>query len=156
MKVRQRDANVPEVDMTPMIDIVFQLIAFFMVITNFENTRADERVKLPTDRIAKPADAPREKELVLNVGYERTRDGQFDRDAPILFYGDGTQYALGEITPVLQKEARYFKDEGTKLEEVAVVIRADARLPSGQVQQLISRSQTEGFTLFKVKAQQPE
>ena len=55
MKINKVEPAVPEVDMTPMIDIVFQLIAFFMVITNFEQTQADERVKLPEDQLARPA-----------------------------------------------------------------------------------------------------
>ena len=44
----------PEIDMTPMIDCVFQLITFFMLVINFESTQADERVKLPESEIAKP------------------------------------------------------------------------------------------------------
>ena len=41
MRINKSDAALAEVDMTPMIDIVFQLIAFFMVISNFEQTQAD-------------------------------------------------------------------------------------------------------------------
>ena len=144
--------------MTPMIDIVFQLIAFFMVITNFENTRADERVKLPLDAIARPTEAPRDKDLVLNVGYVRNADGTISQETPepLLFHGDGTSYPISEIDPVLAKEARYFQDEGTKLEDVTVVIRADAEVPSGEIQNLISKNQEAGFSSFAVKAQQLE
>ena len=53
-KKEREPAKEFEVDMTPMIDVVFQLLAFFMVITNFEQTQADERVKLPRDQLAKP------------------------------------------------------------------------------------------------------
>jgi biopolymer transport protein ExbD len=52
-----------------MIDIVFQLIAFFMVISNFEQTQADERVRLPTDLLAQPPSVKPAHELVLNVGF---------------------------------------------------------------------------------------
>ena len=158
MRIKQREANVAEVNMTPMIDIVFQLIAFFMVITNFENTRADERVKLPLDRIARPTEAARDKELVLNVGYVRDQTGAISQESPepLLFHGDGTNYPLSEIAPVLAKEKRYFEDEGTDLAEVAVVIRADAEVPTGRVQELIAQSQQQGFSLFQVKAEQPD
>ena len=44
MKIKSKKPAVADVDMTPMIDIVFQLIAFFMVITNFEQIQADELV----------------------------------------------------------------------------------------------------------------
>ncbi len=159
MRVKSREANVAEVDMTPMIDIVFQLIAFFMVITNFENTRADERVKLPIDAIARPTEAPREKDLVLNIGYVRDASGQVSQDSPnaLLFnQADGQAYPISEIDPVLQKEAQAFKDEGTKLEDVTVVIRSDAEVPSGQIQELIEKNQAAGFSLFAVKAQQAD
>jgi len=158
MRVKAREANVAEVDMTPMIDIVFQLIAFFMVITNFENTRADERVKLPLDAIARPTEAPRDKDLVLNVGYLRDNAGNVVQESPdaLLFHGDGQNYPIPEVDPVLAKEARYFTDEGTDLKDVTVVIRADAEVPSGQIQELIAKNQAAGFSLFAVKAQQLE
>ena len=50
MKTRkQSTCRFTEPDMTPMIDIVFQLLTFFMIAINFENTKADERVKLPKE-----------------------------------------------------------------------------------------------------------
>ena len=158
MRIKDKEANVAEVDMTPMIDIVFQLIAFFMVITNFENTRADERVKLPLDAIARPTEAPRDKDLVLNVGYVRDNTGAVVQESPdpLLFHGDGTNYPLPEIDPVLAKERRYFEDEGTDPNDVTLVIRADAEVPSGDIQTLIAKSQAAGFTKFAVKAQQLE
>ena len=54
MKMRKIEMGFTEPDMTPMIDIVFQLLTFFMIAINFENTKADERVKLPKDSLAKP------------------------------------------------------------------------------------------------------
>jgi len=54
MKIKAANVAVPEIDMTPMIDIVFQLITFFMVINNFDQNEADERVSLPRDQLAKP------------------------------------------------------------------------------------------------------
>ena len=75
MKFQKTEPAVAEVDMTPMIDIVFQLIAFFMVISNFEQTQADERVKLPADQLARPAKTKRDNELVLNIGFDRNPDG---------------------------------------------------------------------------------
>ncbi|MFH5803215.1 ExbD/TolR family protein [Alienimonas sp. DA493] len=160
MRVKEREPNVAEVDMTPMIDIVFQLIAFFMVITNFENTRADERVKLPIDAIARPIEAPRDKDLLLNVGFNRNADGSVigDPDEALVFdqADEGKGVPIPQADAILAREARGFQDEGTKLEDVTVVIRADAEVPSGQIQNLISKAQAQQFTLFAVKAQQEE
>ena len=153
MKFKKAANNNPEIDMTSMIDMTFQLIAFFMIITNFENTRADERVKLPRDELAKPLEAPREDELVLNIGYERDKDGQIVSE-PLLFYGDGQSYAVSEIEPILQRESKYFSDLGKKPGEATVIIRADSEVPTGMVQEVIKDCQAAKFEKFALKATQ--
>ena len=90
MKTRKVDTSFSEPDMTPMIDIVFQLLTFFMVAVSFENTQADERVKLPKDMLAKPPEVRPDNELVLNVGYEKA--GAQGR--PVVFYLGGQQSHL--------------------------------------------------------------
>ncbi|QDT39149.1 ExbD/TolR family protein [Stratiformator vulcanicus] len=153
MRIKKKEAAIADVDMTPMIDIVFQLIAFFMVITNFENTRADERVKLPKDELAKPPEIAREDDLLLNIGYIRNQQGEKQSDA-LLFYGDGETYPVLEIGPVLEREVKYFKDLGTEADDVTIVIRSDAEIPTGLVQETIKFSQEAGFSKFALKATQ--
>jgi biopolymer transport protein ExbD len=85
MKIKSKKPAVADVDMTPMIDIVFQLIAFFMVITNFEQIQADERVKLPSDSLAKPPEVKAADELVLNIGFERNFKEKLPTPKPIFF-----------------------------------------------------------------------
>ena len=41
-----------EGDMTPMIDMTFQLIAFFMVLINFAEDNNNQTIKLPASEIA--------------------------------------------------------------------------------------------------------
>ncbi|QDT65849.1 ExbD/TolR family protein [Calycomorphotria hydatis] len=153
MRIKKSDPAIAEVDMTPMIDIVFQLIAFFMVITNFENTRADERVKLPKDSLAKPPEIARENDLLLNIGFVRNAAGEKESDA-LLFYGDGETYPVLEIGDILNREQRYFGDLGKDSEDITVVVRADAEVPTGMVQEVIKLSQEAGFEKFALKATQ--
>ena len=155
MRFKKNDPAIPEVDMTPMIDVTFQLITFFMVISNFENTRADERVKLPKDVLARPSEQTREDEIVLNMGYVRDATGA-QLGGPFVFYGDGENYQVEEVGPILKREYRYFKDVGKKPEDATVVIRADAEVPTGLVQEAIQLSQQAGFTKFALKATQDE
>ena len=75
MKIKAANVAVPEIDMSPMIDIVFQLITFFMVINNFDQNEADERVSLPRDQLAKPPAVQRKDAFVMNFGFERNKDG---------------------------------------------------------------------------------
>ncbi len=66
MKIKSAFVSIPEIDMTPMIDIVFQLITFFMVINNFDQNEADERITLPRDQLARPPVAVRKNSFMLN------------------------------------------------------------------------------------------
>ena len=59
MRLTKRAATrIQEGDMTPMIDMVFQLIAFFMVLINFTEADQNQRIHLPSSELAKPPDAP--------------------------------------------------------------------------------------------------
>lgn len=162
MKIKTPKAEVPEVDMTPMIDIVFQLIAFFMVITNFEQTQADERVKLPKNELAKPPEVKRENLLTLNIGYDRTPTGEkkglkdaSGRYVPVVLF-NGEQIPMPEMLPKLQTESQFYGTIGTPLDEVTVQIRADAEVPIGVVQELIQMCQESGveFQRFALAATQ--
>ena len=44
--------------MTPMIDMTFNLIAFFMLLINFSQSEQNDRVILPVSELAKPAEVP--------------------------------------------------------------------------------------------------
>jgi biopolymer transport protein ExbD len=155
MRFKKTDPTVPDVDMTPMIDVTFQLITFFMVITNFENTRADERVKLPKDELARPSETPRDNEVVLNMGFVRNAQGE-NVGGPFVFYGDGENYPVLEAGTILKRESRYFKDVGKKPEEATIVIRSDGEVPTGLVQETIKMAQEAGFSKFALKATQEE
>jgi biopolymer transport protein ExbD len=142
-----------EVDMTPMIDIVFQLIAFFAVITNFEETQADERVKLPRDSLAKPPKVKVEHQLVLNVGFFRDMEGEKTDAQPWLFnFVDGEPVLPLSAGRQLSKEASLFKLKEIDVKDVTVKIRADAQTQTGIVQELIKLCQDSGFEKFAMSA----
>ncbi|MFM9064282.1 MAG: ExbD/TolR family protein, partial [Pirellula sp.] len=63
------DAKAAEGDMTSMIDMVFQLIIFFMVLINFSQDDQNQAIKLPSSELAKPADAPLENPIVLTLAF---------------------------------------------------------------------------------------
>lgn len=71
-------------NMTPMIDIVFQLIIFLMLATDFANTQM-ERVYLPKADAAAADDHPDEKRLMVNIAHE-VPDG---KDCTQLKYTNG-------------------------------------------------------------------
>ena len=59
MKIcKKASSDIQEGDYTPMIDMVFQLIAFFMVLINFAEDNNNQTIKLPASELARPAEAP--------------------------------------------------------------------------------------------------
>jgi biopolymer transport protein ExbD len=142
-----------EVDMTPMIDIVFQLIAFFMVITNFEQTQADERVKLPRDALAKPPKQKLEHEITLNIGFERDLKGNLKNVNAYLFnFGQIDKLPPLGCQKQLATEVRLYKAKNIKVGDVTIKIRSDAEVQTGVVQELIQLCQDAGFEKFAMSA----
>jgi biopolymer transport protein ExbD len=153
MKTRKIELGFTGPDMIPMIDIVFQLMMFFMIAITFENTKAEDRVKLHRDMLAKPPEVKPEHELVLNFGYQRDKNGNKINSVPTVFYNE-RDFEVGELTRVLDEEKRVL--EGTHgrdvIEKVTVLIRADSDVANGLVQQLIKKCRDNGFTKFSLRA----
>lgn len=136
-------------NMTPMIDIVFQLIAFFMLVINFTKVDQSELIHLPVSELAKPPDAPLESPITL----------QLTRQGTVIFGGEETppgENALLWLRPQLLREREIIRQ--TPRREVAdatIIIRADRRAKAGAVQELILLCQDLGFRVFKLRAKQP-
>src|SRR4026208_2551802 len=57
-----------EPNLTPMLDMVFQLVTFFMLVINFKSASLDLNMKLPIVGSARPVDTKGQEDLlVLNI-----------------------------------------------------------------------------------------
>src|SRR5208337_696715 len=56
-----------EPNLTPLLDMVLQLVMFFMMVCNFAMEQVNEEVKLPTAQSARPADKSEVEVLYLNL-----------------------------------------------------------------------------------------
>ncbi len=65
MKIRGRQDDEPTLNLTPMIDVVFQLIIFFMVATTFLDPEKEIGIDLP--EAVSGADADEAQELIINL-----------------------------------------------------------------------------------------
>ncbi len=139
-KLKSGNNEPAEIDLTPMIDMTFQLIAFFMVLLNFTKAEVDDRVKLPTSEMAKPPEQPPEHPLTLQV----IADGR------VLFLGDPVQ--IENISGYLDREKARLAAEGANPSDTLVIIRAHAKCPTGRVQDLIKACQQARFEKFALRA----
>ena len=61
-----RDVNA-EPNLTPILDMVFQLITFFMLVINFKSASMDLSLHLPVVGSARPVETKGQDFVVLNV-----------------------------------------------------------------------------------------
>ena len=64
---RGGEPSTTDIDMTPMIDMTFQLITFFMFVMNFSEAEQDDRVQLPMSQLAKPSEGTIETPITLQL-----------------------------------------------------------------------------------------
>lgn len=143
MRVKSEKRELVEADLTPMIDMVFQLIAFFMVLINFTQTEANDHVKLPSSELVKPPDQPIDFPIILHVG----ADGK-------VFIG-GDTYTAETLAPRLRSELAVLRSQDDMSEDDAsVIIRAHRDVAAGEVQEIIRVAQEQGLENFALRVKE--
>ena len=162
---RANKAAAVRLEMMPMIDVTFQLIAFFLFVLNFSRDTIDERIRLPIADQARPVESLAEEPLFLNI----------DRDGYLLAMGERwhLEQDMAQIEAYLKREAAF-----TRLEMAAaarqdpnsdaardlkagrlsavVILRADRATPYGPIRRLIELCQQVGYYRFALRAKERE
>ena len=144
MRLKKKQfGEMAEGDMTPMIDMTFQLIAFFMVLINFTEAEQDQRVELPSSVLAKPPANPLKKPLTIQI----TKDG--------IAIVNGEDYAVGPpLSGVLKRERRFAGSSGAGADSTTVIIRAHKQADTGKIQEIIILCQDNQFEKFRLRAEE--
>jgi biopolymer transport protein ExbD len=144
-----------EPNLTPLLDVVFQLITFFMLVINFSSDNFDTSIKLPVAGSARPIDdaarAAAEDRLHLNI----------DSKGQLLW--NGKPISGGQAVERIKFEADLARlnlrtlSGGKKLDPAAglptrVVIRADRNAEFDSIYSLITACQANGYRKFDLKA----
>ena len=125
MPKRTTEASTTDIDMTPMIDMTFQLITFFMFVMNFSEAEQDDRIQLPLSQLAKPVDGPVEKPITL----------QLANNGSVIYAGE--MIGLRDVGGYLEQEKSVMIDAGKEPNTATVIVRADGRAKTGEVQEII-------------------
>lgn len=144
MKIKPANTAVSEADMTPMIDMTFQLIAFLMVLVNF--TAEDVReVALPESELARPPEhSTTENKIVIQLN----KEGQ-------ILYGSET-ISPESLKTVLSNEKYLLTTQDLSPSAATIIIRADKQCATGKVQEVIKISQEQKFDKFILRAKEKE
>lgn len=141
MAKKRKSAAGTDIDMTPMIDVTFQLITFFMFTLNFTEAEQDQRIQLPTSQVAKPIENSEIEPLTL----------QLMEDGRVIYAGEPV--ALAVLGDYLENEKQVMLAAGKEPTAATVVVRADGRAQTGNVQQIIKSCQEKGFDKFVLRAE---
>ncbi len=138
MNLRPNRPEPPDINLTPLIDVVFLLLIFFMVSTTFKED-ARIQVQLPE---AQGEDVPAEEPRVLEI----------------IIDGTGTFYVNERM--VVDRELATLKKAiaGAAGEdrEIPVVIKADAKTPHQAVMTAMDAASQLGLLRFAFAATRPD
>lgn len=134
MRHRRHSASIDdtELDMTPMLDVVFILLIFFIVTTSF--------VKEAGVTINQPSAETTTTSEKSNIHIAVTEDGSL--------WIDKRQVELGAVKATIKK----FKSENP---DMAVIIQADESSRTGLVVKVMDQVRLAGVYSVSIAAQQP-
>ncbi|MGD0900419.1 MAG: biopolymer transporter ExbD [Thermoguttaceae bacterium] len=153
-------------NLTPILDMVFQLITFFVLIFNAKQAETAEGVDLPVIGSARPIKFdPNTKVIVFNLKFEDPKRGEA---MPPKSSRKPEFWVMGAVIPADKLDryvaaeaassmlAQHITDEeihnGQELKDI-IVVRADVDIPFKMVNDLITACQVSGFRQFAFKAQ---
>lgn len=133
MKVKSHDSKIhSNVDMTPMIDIVFQLILFFLVSTTF--------VMLPGIKLNLPESSTAEGTSTEGITITADKDGLlYFNDKEVTMYGLGDELKNYDVGNVLAKD------------KFPVTLEADAEVTNGTIVRIFDVIRESGFCVINLR-----
>lgn len=131
MRLKRRKSLLTPVDLTPMIDVVFQLILFFLVSTTFAVLPAIS-VKLPDSETAVS-------EEVSSITVTVTAGEKI--------YFNDREVSLKTLDKALSK----YDIAGKTKEEIPVNIEADEKVPNGVIVKIFDVLRKNGFIAVNLR-----
>ncbi len=131
MKFSLDEDDRTDVSLTPLIDVVFLLLIFFMVTTTF-NQHANLRVELPDASNAVQSNEENKVEVIID------KNGQY--------FIDGTSLLDQQSRTLVTALGKVVKDRNTE----KILIRADAQAPHQSVVSVMDAAGKLGLTQISI------
>lgn len=149
-------------DLTPLLDLVMQLLMFFIVNVNFVSEQVSPDIKLPSSESARPVDKADPNGLFLN---QKIKTREFmnrlsPEDANRLRNADSVVLIPGKPPMSLAETKTWLRDRYETLQKLApngevqtaIYFRPDADLEVGEMFKLMNHCKAAGFKKLKVRA----
>lgn len=137
MNLQQNQPEEPDVNLTPLIDVVFILLIFFMVSTTFQR-ESEIRIELPEASADPVEKQDRILELVIDA------DGHY--------FIDEQQVVNTELETLMKAIEKFVGDQA----DMPVVIRADRRTPYESVVRAMDATAQLGLVQMSLATNQPQ
>ena len=132
MQFRSERREAPRLDMTPLIDVIFQLLLFFMLSTTFRNTPSFE-VQLP--EVSSDQMIQEDHTWTVMV----SKDGKLS--------AQGSDFDQGQLFEKLQEQLK-------SNPQLSLIIEADEELSHGIVVDMMDIAQEVGVSSVQIGATQ--
>jgi biopolymer transport protein ExbD len=145
-------AEIPEPNLTPLLDLVLQLVMFFMIVANFVSEQLNQNIQLPDATTAVPIDKEKRNIVVLNVdenGYilDTSRGGDESKiDSP------------NRIALYLNDLFKFYKEDRTEkgAKEMTIVVRGHKNATFEQIYRVMKAARDAGFVNVQLRANKPK
>ena len=131
MNLRQTRSEEPRIDITPLIDVVFLLLIFFMVTTTFQQ---ETRLKVDLPEAVSGAPSVRQERIVLEVSAE---GGYQLQGEAVESSREALRAALAALGPAGERP---------------LVLQADGKAPHDAVVRAMDAARLSGFDKLSIAA----
>ena len=141
-----------EPNLVPLLDLVLQLVMFFMVCANFVMEQVNEQIKLPMATSSKPLDKSAEGTVFLNVD----KEGQVHLSPLDAIGGERVLTNAKQVETYMKRryetDQRSMKpEERGKAPKLRVVIRADELADTEKVNAVMVSCRLAGFSSAELR-----
>ena len=154
-KKKPLDAEDIELNMTPMIDVVFNLIIFFMVVTDLSQKELDELTLPRSDRAIEDKGDEEERRVIINIikAIKPEDGGPWETTKNVLTRIKGKTYDLARLKEELFKHAEAKRDleHPSQPSEIFVLIRCDQDVRWREVQWVMQACADPAVRIYKLQ-----
>jgi biopolymer transport protein TolR len=147
--------EIPEPNLTALLDLVLQMVMFFMVVANFVSEQLNAEIQLPTATTTLPVDKEETAIILLNIEGNEVKDGVKTKYGRLILppkYGMEVLDTQGKIETAMRDI--YKRENNPK--NLTVVIRADYSANFEQVYRVMKVAKEVGFVNVQLRAKIPQ